>query len=263
MHMSRSLLTSSFLSTSDPETEFVDQIALFAALLCGCIIVGHLLEKSRWFNQSITALLVDALFYILLVVKAPAYWNSSKSFSLFIFFHRYSSMLAGFQVKKKQFFRNFMIITSFGVVGTLTSFAIISIGARRLFPMLDIGYLEIKDYLALGAIFSTTDSVCTLQVLNQEETPLLYSLVFGEGEVNDTTLVVLFNAITKFDLSDVDLYIGLDFAANFLKWESVHSTDREVALMAYLSYITAIVFGLSGILTVFFCPGIMLLINHK
>ncbi|MFS7976008.1 putative cation/H+ exchanger, cation/H+ exchanger, CPA1 family, na+/H+ exchanger [Helianthus anomalus] len=118
----RSLLTSSFLSASEPETEFVDQIALCAALLCGCIVVGHLLEKSRWFNQSITALLI--------------------------------------------------------------------VSARRLFPMLDIGYLEIKDYLALGAIFSATDSVCTLQMLNQEETPLLYSLVFGEGVVNDATLVV-------------------------------------------------------------------------
>ncbi|TXG63525.1 hypothetical protein EZV62_010519 [Acer yangbiense] len=40
---------------------------------------------------------------------------------------------------------------------------------------------------------SATDSVCTLQVLNQEETPLLYSLVFGEGVVNDVTSVVLCN----------------------------------------------------------------------
>lgn len=37
------------------------------------------------------------------------------------------------------------------------------------------------------------------QVLNQDETPLLYSLVFGEGVVNDATSVVLFIAIQKFD----------------------------------------------------------------
>ncbi|KAJ0808310.1 putative cation/H+ exchanger, cation/H+ exchanger, CPA1 family [Helianthus annuus] len=73
-----------------------------------------------------------------------------------------------------------------------------------------------KDYLALGAIFSATDSVCTLQVLNQEETPLLYSLVFGEGFVNDATSVVLFNAITKFDLSDMNTFTALKFAGNFL-----------------------------------------------
>lgn len=54
------------------------------------------------------------------------------------------------------------------------------------------------------------------QVLNQEETPLLYSLVFGEGVVNDATSVVLFNAITKFDLSDMNTVIALKFAWNFL-----------------------------------------------
>lgn len=88
-----------------------------------------------------------------------------------------------FQVKKKQFFRNFMTINLFGVIGTLISFAIISfgmficfqikhlfvfletvycgltcnlvlnLGATLLFPKLDIGYLEIKDYLGIYSIF--------------------------------------------------------------------------------------------------------------
>lgn len=38
-----------------------------------------------------------------------------------------------------------------------------------------------------------------MQVLNQDETPLLYNLVFGEGIVNDVTLGVLFNAVQGFD----------------------------------------------------------------
>ena len=42
------------------------------------------------------------------------------------------------------------------------------------------------------------------QVLHQDETPLLYSLVFGEGVVNDATSVVLFNAVQKFDASKVN-----------------------------------------------------------
>ena len=38
------------------------------------------------------------------------------------------SILIRFQVKKKQFFRNFMTIMLFGAVGTLISFCIISLG---------------------------------------------------------------------------------------------------------------------------------------
>ncbi|GMN46487.1 hypothetical protein TIFTF001_015675 [Ficus carica] len=156
---------------------------------------------------------------------------------------------AGFQVKKKQFFRNFMTIMLFGAVGTLISFCIISLGAAHLFQKMNLGTLKMGDYLAIGAIFSATDSVCTLQVLNQDETPLLYSLVFGEGVVNDATSVVLFKAIQNFDLSHINSVTALE-----------HSTDREVALMilmAYLSYMLAELFSLSAILTVFFCGIVM------
>jgi sodium/hydrogen exchanger 8 len=55
-----------------------------------------------------------------------------------------------------------------------------------------------------------------VQVLNQDETPLLYSLVFGESVVNDATSVVLFNAIQSFDLSHFDSSIAWEFIGNFL-----------------------------------------------
>ncbi|CAA2961528.1 sodium hydrogen exchanger 1-like isoform X1 [Olea europaea subsp. europaea] len=123
---------------------------------------------------------------------------------------------AGFQVKKKQFFRNFITIMLFGAVGTLISCAVISTGVVLFFRNLGIGFLDISDYLAIGAIFAATDSVCTLQVLSQDETPLLYSLVFGEGGVNDATSVVFFNAIQSSDMTTIDPTISLHFIGSFL-----------------------------------------------
>ncbi|KAM7258769.1 hypothetical protein ACFE04_014510 [Oxalis oulophora] len=237
-----SLLDLNHLTSSDHFS--IVSMNLFVALLCACIVIGHLLEENRWINESITALLI---------------------------------------VKKKQFFRNFMTIMLFGAVGTLISFGIISTGVIHFFQKMNIGSLEINDYLAIGAIFSATDSVCTLQVLSQDDTPLLYSLVFGEGVVNDATSVVLFNAIQRFDLSHFNSGIALEFLGNFLYlfisstllgvamgllsayvikklYFGRHSTDREVALMilmAYLSYMLAELSYLSGILTVFFCGIVM------
>ncbi|KAJ0829322.1 putative cation/H+ exchanger, CPA1 family [Helianthus annuus] len=46
------------LMKAESSTEFVHHIALFAALLCACIVIGHLLEESRWMNESITALAI-------------------------------------------------------------------------------------------------------------------------------------------------------------------------------------------------------------
>lgn len=55
-----------------------------------------------------------------------------------------------------------------------------------------------------------------LQVLNQDETPLLYSLVFGEGVVNDATSVVLFRAVQTYNFDDFTPLEGLQIGGSFL-----------------------------------------------
>ncbi|WVZ96279.1 hypothetical protein U9M48_041935 [Paspalum notatum var. saurae] len=261
-------------------------INIFIALLCSCIVIGHLLEGNRWVNESTTALVMGLLTGGVILLVTNGANSRILVFSEDLFFIYLLPPIifnAGFQVKKKQFFRNFMTIILFGAVGTLISFVIITLGAMGLFQKLDVGPLELGDYLAIGAIFSATDSVCTLQVLNQDETPLLYSLVFGEGVVNDATSVVLFNAIENLDIGHFDALVLLNFVGKFLYlfFTSTllgvatgllsayiikklcfarHSTDREVSimmLMAYLSYMLSMLLDLSGILTVFFCGIVM------
>ncbi|KAK9084114.1 hypothetical protein Scep_030585 [Stephania cephalantha] len=273
-----------FSATADYSS--VVSINIFVTLLCACIVIGHLLEENRWMNESTTAIAIGLCtgFVILLISKGTSSRILVFSEDLFFIYLLPPIIFnAGFQVKKKQFFRNFMTIMLFGAVGTLISFSLISFGAFRLCKLMDIGPMELGDFLAIGAIFSATDSVCTLQVLNQDETPLLYSLVFGEGVVNDATSVVLFNAIQSFDLSHINSSTGFHLVGNFLYLFIIstllgviagllsayvikklyfgrHSTDREVALMilmAYLSYVLAELFELSAILTVFFCGIVM------
>ncbi|XP_012069415.1 sodium/hydrogen exchanger 2 isoform X2 [Jatropha curcas] len=264
----------------------VVSINLFVALLCACIVIGHLLEENRWMNESITALAIGLCTGVVILLTTGGKSSRLLVFSEDLFFIYLLPPIifnAGFQVKKKQFFRNFMTIVLFGAVGTLISTGVISIGAMHFFKKMNVGSLDIGDYLAIGAIFSATDSVCTLQVLNQDETPLLYSVVFGEGVVNDATSVVLFNAIQSLDFSHINSSVAMRFAGSFLYlfisstvlgvlaglfsayiikklYFGRHSTDREVALMilmAYLSYMLAELFYLSAILTVFFCGIVM------
>ncbi|KAF5463461.1 hypothetical protein F2P56_019373 [Juglans regia] len=253
--------SSSFLSTGT-----IIALTGFFALLCACIVIGHLLEENLWANESIISLVLG-LCSGLVVLLVTKFENSHiLTFSEDLFFLYLLPPIifnAGFQVKKKQFFKNFTTIFLFGVFGTMISFCIIS--------------------LAIGAILSATDSVCTLQVLSQDETPLLYSIVFGEGVVNDATSIVLFNAVQTLNFSDIDILTALKLLGTFLYlfftstalgiaaglisafiiktlYFGRHSTDREVALMmlmAYLSYMLAELFNLSGILTIFFCGIVM------
>ncbi|KAK1316336.1 Sodium/hydrogen exchanger 2 [Acorus calamus] len=246
----------------------VVSINIFVLLLCACIVIGHLLEETRWMNESTTALVIGLFTGVLLLVATGGKSSHILVFSEDLFFIYLLPPIifnAGFQVKKKQFFHNFMTITLFGAIGTIISFTVISFGGYVLFKKLNIGPLKIGDFLAIGAIFSATDSVCTLQVLSQDETPLLYSLVFGEGVVNDAMSIVLFKTVQDFDLVHIDT--GVAFQVGLLSAYIIkklyfgrHSTDREVAimiLMAYFSYMLAELLHLSGILTVFFCGIVM------
>jgi sodium/hydrogen exchanger 8 len=54
-----------------------------------------------------------------------------------------------------------------------------------------------------------------LQVLSQDDTPLLYSLVFGEGVVNDATSVVLFRAVQKLTFDDFTSMEVLQMSGSF------------------------------------------------
>jgi hypothetical protein len=60
-------------STSDHAS--VVSINLFVALLCACIVLGHLLEENRWVNESITALIIvstiDAAAALQLLLQMP------------------------------------------------------------------------------------------------------------------------------------------------------------------------------------------------
>ncbi|XP_062077536.1 sodium/hydrogen exchanger 4 [Humulus lupulus] len=261
-------------------------ISLFVAVLCLCLIIGHLLEKNRWVNESITAIFLGIIAGTIILVMSKGKSSHILTFDEELFFIYLLPPIifnAGFQVKKKQFFHNFLTIMLFGVVGVFISTSIITCGSWWLFSKLGFNGLNVRDFLAIGTIFSSTDTVCTLQVLHQDETPLLYSLVFGEGVVNDATSVVLFNAIQKIDItrfgSKTFFHVLGDFLYLFFTSTVLgivsglltsyvlktlcfgrHSSIREIALMvlmAYLSYMLAELFNLSGILTVFFCGILM------
>ncbi|CAA7020307.1 unnamed protein product [Microthlaspi erraticum] len=277
---------SSLTSESSSQFASVISINIIVTLLCLCIVIGHLLEENRWLNDSIIALWIGfgtGVVILFLTRGTNSHLLVFKEDLFFIYLLPPIIFNAGFQVKKKQFFRNFVTIMIFGAIGTVISSSIISLGAIHFFKKLDIGTFDLGDYLAIGVIFAATDSVCTLQVLNQDETPFLYSLVFGEGIVNDATSVVLFNAIQKLDLTHLNPEAAFNLLGSFLYlfilstllgavtglvsayyikkfYFGRHSTDREVALMmlmAYQSYMFAELFALSGILTVFFCGIVM------
>lgn len=80
-----------------------------------------------------------------------------------------------------------------------------------------------------------TRSFILLKVLSQDETPFLYSVVFGEGVVNDATSIVIFNAVQSLDFSNVDGTIALKLLGTFL-YLFFTSTALGIAVSHFLIF---------------------------
>lgn len=87
-----------------------------------------------------------------------------------------------------------------------------------------------------------------LKVLNQEETPLLYSLVFGEGVVNDATSIVLFNAVQSLDFSNFNTVMALKLFGTFLY---LFFTSTALGVTVSLQVIGHLISSIVGITSLF------------
>jgi sodium/hydrogen exchanger-like protein 6/7/sodium/hydrogen exchanger 8 len=74
--------------------------------------------------------------------------------------------------------------------------------------------------LLYSSTICATDSVAALTMLNSDKYPKLFSVVFGEGMVNDAVSIILFKAITDM-IEDSDKsfvwYTPFELLGSFLK----------------------------------------------
>ncbi len=198
----------------------------------------------------------------------------------------------GYSLKKRKFFKYFSLIISFGVLGTLLQFLIITTIAYHVtrqdwFPL--TFSLSIHESMLVGALFSSADEVATLSVIKQDKYPKLSAVLFGEGVLNDAVSILLFQMVVGKSTANIgtketstasqvfldmlcligeSVYVlflsgiigvvsGLCVAACFKYMPSFqrHPEKQTAILMlgGYFSFSMSEVFELSGIMSVFFC----------
>lgn len=110
----------------------------------------------------------------------------------------------GYNLKKRRFFQNFFYITIYGLVGTLVNFGVV-VGItifvnnmhwiRRYSDFNEITILTNSEILLYSATICATDSVAALAMISSTKYPKLFSVIFGEGMVNDSVSIILYYAI--------------------------------------------------------------------
>ena len=86
------------------------------------------------------------------------------------------------------------------------------------------------------SLLCSTDVIAAISMLNPKKTPKLFSLVFGEGIVNDAVSIILFNTVNKFAMNSE----GSEFGA-----KAVGLITLDFILLGLISTIIGLLFGLS------------------
>lgn len=190
-------------------------------------------------------------------------------------------------MSRKKFFQNITNILLCGVFGTVTTFTVFSgltlwlngsgyltqfNGATGVESPLVLSDMEV---LLMCSLLCSTDVIAAISMVNAETSPKLYSLLFGEGVVNDAVSIILFNSVLKFAdgpftgatgfliigdfllLAFISLMIGVlfglltSFILKNVRAFTKHAVNECIVLFcfSYMAYIVAEMFHQSGIIT--------------
>lgn len=197
-------------------------------------------------HQASFVTLVGFLISLIFSVEHADALQNVLEFNQNIFFYVCLPPLvfcSGFNMSRKKFFQNITNILICGVFGTCTTFFVFSVLTLWLNGS---GYLtqysgetgeesplvfSTMEVLLMCSLLCSTDVIAAISMVNSETSPKLYSLLFGEGVVNDAVSIILFQSVLKFADEPFSSTTPFLIIGDFL-------------LLAFLSLLIGCVFGL-------------------
>jgi sodium/hydrogen exchanger 8 len=183
---------------------------IFLGLIIFFIVVGSWMEaKSFIFGHETTVIIVVGMIvsYIVWAISPDEEDRIILQFNSAIFFDFLLPAIlfaVGFNMRRKEFFKNFVNITKFGIFGTLFTF-FIYVGLTKLFftcvhvtqynpkdgtyTEFNLEWLEI--FLVCSLLVSS-DIIAAMSILKFDEAPHIFSIIIGEGLLNDVVVIVLY-----------------------------------------------------------------------
>lgn len=136
---------------------------------------------------------------------------------------------SGFNMQRGNFFANIANIMCFGVIGTFVAF--FSFSAMTIF-LKNQGFmqqfngetmewkpleLESTECMLMCSLLCSSDVIAAISLISYEAQPKLFSIVFGEGIMNDAVSIILFNTVMKYtsQTSEITIQTPFEIITNF------------------------------------------------
>ncbi|GFG35182.1 hypothetical protein Cfor_12756, partial [Coptotermes formosanus] len=242
----------------------------------------HMTPKlSRMFPESCLLITVGVLIGVLLTQTGNMHVSPLTPDTFFLYMLPPIILDAGYFMPNRLFFDHLGTILLFAVIGTI--FNTLTIGTS-LWAVGQTGLFEcetpILEMFLFSALISAVDPVAVLAVFEEIHVDeVLYIVVFGESLLNDAVTVVLYHMFEAYTEMGPNNIIYTDVLAGFASFFVVALGGTIIGIlwgfltglvtrytyqvrviepififvMAYLAYLNAEIFHMSGILAITFC----------
>lgn len=262
------------------ETPFVIGVWILSASIAK--IGFHMTPKlSKIFPESCLLIVVGVIIGVLLRYATNLHVSPLTPNTFFFYMLPPIILDAGYFMPNRMFFDNIGTILLMAVVGTIFNIATIGVslwacGLTGIFGV-DLPFLHV---FLFSSLISAVDPVAVLAVFEEiHVNEVLYIVVFGESLLNDAVTVVMYhmfesyNEIGTANIEVIDIVSGvasffvvalggtiIGVIWGFLTGLVTRFTDHVrviepifIFVMAYLAYLNAEIFHMSGILSITFC----------
>uniref|UniRef100_A0A182KC99 Sodium/hydrogen exchanger n=1 Tax=Anopheles christyi TaxID=43041 RepID=A0A182KC99_9DIPT len=238
-------------------------------------------KLSRMFPESCLLIVVGVIIGVLLRYATNLHVSPLTPNTFFFYMLPPIILDAGYFMPNRMFFDNIGTILLMAVVGTIFNISTIgaslwACGQTGIFGV-DLPFLHI---FLFSSLIAAVDPVAVLAVFEEiHVNEVLYIVVFGESLLNDAVTVVMYhmfevyNEIGASEIIAVDIVSGIasffvvalggtiiGVIWGFLTGLVTRFTDHVrviepifIFVMAYLAYLNAEIFHMSGILAITFC----------
>uniref|UniRef100_A0A2M3YX89 Sodium/hydrogen exchanger n=1 Tax=Anopheles braziliensis TaxID=58242 RepID=A0A2M3YX89_9DIPT len=262
------------------ETPFVIGVWILSASIAK--IGFHMTPKlSRIFPESCLLIVVGVIIGVLLRYATNLHVSPLTPNTFFFYMLPPIILDAGYFMPNRMFFDNIGTILLMAVIGTIFNIATIgtslwACGQTGIFGV-DLPFLHI---FLFSSLIAAVDPVAVLAVFEEiHVNEVLYIVVFGESLLNDAVTVVMYHMFEVYNEIGASQIIAVDIVSGiasffvvalggtiigviwgFLTGLVTRFTDHVrviepifIFVMAYLAYLNAEIFHMSGILAITFC----------
>ncbi|XP_065162371.1 sodium/hydrogen exchanger 3 isoform X14 [Atheta coriaria] len=262
------------------EVPFIIGLWIFCASLAK--IGFHMAPKlNEIFPESCLLIVVGVVIGVILVHVTDAHMSPLSPDTFFFYMLPPIILDAGYFMPNRLFFDHLGTILIFAVIGTI--FNTLTIGAS-LWAVGTTGLFScttpLLEMFLFSALISAVDPVAVLAVFEEiQVNEILYIVVFGESLLNDAVTVVLYHMFEHYSEMGLENIIYTDILAGFANFFVVAIGGTVIGVlwgfatgfvtrftnevrviepififvMAYLAYLHAEIFHMSGILAITFC----------